>query len=154
MLSNLMTTDAPSPTHPENASEAARVRMATFRLARRLRAHRAVASMSDAQFNVLAALHLHGTHTLTELAVRDRISAPSMSRTVNGLEESGWLTRSADENDRRKVNISLTDAGHTVVTETVRRRDEWLDDALGDLTQEERDILLQAATIMRKVADR
>jgi DNA-binding MarR family transcriptional regulator len=99
--------------------------MATFRLARRLRSQRAVDTMSDAQFAVLAALSVHGQHTLGELADRERVSAPSMNRTVNGLEESGYLTRTTDADDRRKVNIALTDAGRAVVEETVRRRGSW-----------------------------
>ncbi len=149
-----MTAPATPPPIPENATPAARIRMATFRLARRLRAHRAIASMSDAQFNVLAVLSMYGDNTLSELAERDRISAPSMTRTVNGLEESGWVTRTADATDRRKVNISLTEAGRAVVTDTVRKRDEWLDDAFTELTEDERDLLLRAAPIMRKLADR
>ena len=56
-----------------------------------------------------------------------------MNRTVNCLEESGYLTRTPDENDRRKVNIALTDAGRDVVEETVRRRDAWLEAALAAL---------------------
>lgn len=127
--------------------------MATFRLARRLRAQRAVDTMSDAQFAVLAALKLHGLHTLGELAERERVSAPSMNRTVNCLEESGWLTRTPDAADRRKVNISLTDAGLAVVEETVRRRDEWLELQLASLSADERDLLSTAIGIMRKVAD-
>ena len=148
-----MTNAATAPI-PETATRAARFRLATFRLARRLRAHRAIDSMSDAQFNVLAVLSMYGDHTLSELAERDRISAPSMNRTVNGLEESGWVTRTVDEADRRKVNISLTEAGRAVVTDTVRKRDAWLDDGFNELTEEERDILLHAAPIMRKLADR
>lgn len=138
----------------ETLTPAAHLRMATFRLARRLRAHRSIANMSDAQFAVLGSLFTGGSATLSELADRDRVSAPSMNRTVNGLEESGWVERQPDDTDRRKVNIVLTDAGRAVVNDTVRRRDEWLDDALHDLTDAEQDILQQAATIMRKVADR
>jgi DNA-binding MarR family transcriptional regulator len=128
--------------------------MATFRLARRLRAQRAIDSMSDGQFAVLASLKVHGDHTLGELAARERVTAPSMNRTVNCLEESGYLVRTPDEQDRRKVNISLTAEGRAVVEETVRRRDAWLEEALGHLTRTERDTLAQAARIMRDVAER
>lgn len=136
------------------ADEASDLRMATFRLARRLRAQRAVDSMSDGQFAVLAALTRHGAHTLGELADRERVSAPSMNRTVNCLEESGYLSRTPDETDRRKVNIALTDAGRDVVAETVRRRDSWLEGALADLTPAQRATLAAAAEIMREVAAR
>ena len=118
------------------AEEASEFRMATFRLARRMRSQRAVDSMSDGQFAVLAALSVHGPHTLGELADRERVSAPSMNRTVNCLEGSGYLSRTPDADDRRKVNIALTDEGRAVVEETVRRRDSWLEGALADLSAE------------------
>lgn len=145
-----MSTTDPTPDTPL----ASDFRMATFRLARRLRSERAVDTMSDGQFAVLAALKVHGPHTLSELADRERVSAPSMNRTVNFLEESGYLTRTADQDDRRKVNISLTDAGLAVVEETVRRRDSWLEHALEALDPAERDVLARAAAIMREVASR
>lgn len=139
---------------PDLSHEASDLRMATFRLARRLRSERAVDRMSDGQFAVLAALSAHGTHTLGELAERERVSAPSMNRTVNCLEESGYVTRTPDADDRRKVNIGITDAGREVVAETVRRRDSWLEKALVALPAAERDVLAQAALIMREVAAR
>jgi len=137
---------------PALATEASDLRMATFRLARRLRAQRAVDSMSDGQYAVLANLKIHGPHTLGELADRERVSAPSMNRTVNCLEESGYLTRTPDEDDRRKVNIALTDAGLTVVTETTRRRDAWLEAQLDALEPSERALLTEASVLLRKLA--
>jgi len=139
------------PTTPELATEASELRIATFRLARRLRAQRAIDTMSDGQFAVLATLKMYGPHTLGELAERERVSAPSMNRTVNCLEESGWLTRTPDEVDRRKVNIALTGEGLDVVEETVRRRDAWLESAIAALPDAKRAILRQAAGIMREV---
>jgi DNA-binding MarR family transcriptional regulator len=155
MLINLMSLPESQPaSHDVLAGEARDLRMATFRLARRLRAHRAVDSMSDGQFSVLATLKTHGPHTLGELAERERVSAPSMNRTVNCLEESGWLTRTPDEADRRKVIIDLTEDGRAIVEETVRRRDAWLETVLADLSADERATLAAAAAIMREAAGR
>src|SRR5690606_34630835 len=128
--------------------------MATFRLARRLRAERAVNTMSDGQYAVLATLRIHGDLTLSELAERERVTAPSMNRTVNCLIEEGWITRTPDENDRRKVNISLAAKGRALIEETTRRRDAWLEEALADLSPRERSVLARAADIMRAVARR
>lgn len=139
---------------PDLSAAASDVRMATFRLARRLRAERAVDSMSDGQFAVLAALKVHGPHTLSELAERERVTAPSMNRTVNCLQDSGYVTRAPVDDDRRKVLVELTESGRTVVEETVRRRDAWLESALGELTDAERASLADAAEIMRKLAER
>jgi DNA-binding MarR family transcriptional regulator len=144
----------PSDVHDEHSAAASQLRIAIFRLARRMRTQRAVDSMSDAQFAVLAALWVHGPHTLGDLADRERVSAPSMNRTVNCLQDSGYVARSADETDGRKVVISLTDVGRTVVDETARRRDAWVEAALADLTAAERDALARAAEIMERMAAR
>ena len=141
-------TGTDSPDHSEAAST---LRIATFRLARRMRTQRAVDSMSDGQFAVLAGLWVHGSHTLGELAERERVSAPSMNRTVNCLQESGYITRTADESDGRKVQIALTDEGRAVVDETARRRDAWVESALAGLSSDERETLAKAAEIMQKL---
>lgn len=134
------------------AEQSSDVRMATLRLARRLRAEKADDDLSDGQFSVLVALHVHGPHTLGALAEREHISAPSMNRTVNCLEGLGYLAREADAEDRRKVNISVTEAGHTVVTETVKKRDRWLTRQMRDLDGDERATLAAAAEILRRLA--
>ena len=152
MTTSASTDDETDSTPEDLAAEASEVRIATFRLARRLRAERAVDSMSDAQFAVLATLKVHGPHTLGDLAERERVSAPSMNRTVNCLEESGYLTRTPDDVDRRKVNIAVTDAGRGVVEETARRRDAWLEAVLGDLPPAKRTLLRRAAEVMQEVA--
>ena len=147
-----MTDNAESP--HDLSREASDLRIATFRLARRMRTQRAVDSMSDGQFAVLAGLFIHGPHTLTELAERERVSAPAMNRTVNCLQDAGYISRSADENDGRKVVIDLTDDGRAVVDETARRRDAWVEEALAEITPDEREILAKAAAIMQGMVAR
>jgi DNA-binding MarR family transcriptional regulator len=147
-----MTDNADSP--HDLSREASDLRIATFRLARRMRTQRAVDSMSDGQFAVLAGLFIHGAHTLTELADRERVSAPAMNRTVNCLQDAGYISRSADENDGRKVVIDLTDEGRAVVDETARRRDAWVEEALAEIEPAEREILAQAAAIMQRMVAR
>ena len=147
-----MTDRAESP--HDLSREASDLRIATFRLARRMRTQRAVDSMSDGQFAVLAGLFVHGPHTLTELADRERVSAPAMNRTVNCLQDAGYISRSADENDGRKVVIDLTDEGRAVVDETARRRDAWVEEALAEIAPDEREILAKAAAIMQRMVAR
>jgi DNA-binding MarR family transcriptional regulator len=146
-------TDTAEPTH-DLSREASDLRIATFRLARRMRTQRAVDSMSVGQFAVLAGLFVLGPHTLTELADRERVSSPAMNRTVNCLQDAGYVTRSADENDGRKVVIDLTDAGRTVVDETARRRDAWVEEALAEISPDEREVLARAAAIMQRMVAR
>jgi DNA-binding MarR family transcriptional regulator len=148
----------PSTNPPDSPSElgiaASDLRMATFRLARRLRAQRAVDTMSDGQFAVLAALKSFGPHTLSALATRERVTAPSMNRTVNSLEESGLLTRTPASDDRRKITLEVTAEGRAVVEETARRRDAWLEGALAEVSEEDRATLTRAAELMQRLAER
>lgn len=132
------------------------LRMATFRLARRLRCARAVDAMSDAQLAVLATLRMHGRRTISVLAERERVTAPSMTSTINGLEEQGYVVRIPDEQDRRRVHVDLTDAGVTIVAETIQRRDELLADMLAELdfTADELATLREASALIRRVVDR
>lgn len=155
MLTILMPhTEESSQTTEDLSREASDLRMATFRLSRRMRSQRAVDSMSDGQFTVLAVLTMHGPHTLGELADHERVSAPAMNRTVNCLQEEGLVTRTADATDGRKVVIDLTDAGRAVVQETVSRRDAWVEAALAELDSDERAILAKAAELMQRMAAR
>lgn len=152
----MSTTEQSPATHTASpdAALASDLRMATFRLARRLRSERVDDSMSDGQFAVLAALKVHGPHTLGELAERERVSPPSMNRIVNSLEEAGYLSRTPDDDDRRKVNIDLLPSGREVVEATVRRRDSWLEHILETLDPDDRELLGRAAELMREVASR
>ncbi|GAT74151.1 regulatory protein MarR [Microbacterium sp. HM58-2] len=129
--------------------------MATFRLARRLRCARAVDAMSDAQLAVLSTLHMHGRRTITALAERERVTAPSMTSMINGLEEQGYVRRTADEEDRRRVQVEITDAGTAIVAETIQRRDELLAAMLAeqDFTADELRTLREASALMRKVVE-
>ncbi|WP_292907693.1 MarR family transcriptional regulator [Microbacterium sp.] len=135
---------------------AADLRMATFRLARRLRCVRVADAMSDAQLAVLMTLRLQGRRTITALAERERVTAPSMTSLINGLEEQGLVTRTPDDEDRRRVQVDVTDAGIDIVERTMTRRDELLVDAMRELElgADEVQTLRDAAALMRKLAER
>ncbi len=130
--------------------------MATFQLARRLRCARAADSMSDAQLAVLADLRMNGRRTVSTLAERERVTAPSMTSTINGLEEQGYVVRTPDEDDRRRVQVAITAAGTEIVAETIRRRDELLADMLREVeyTEAELTTLREASALMRRVVER
>ncbi|MCS4276570.1 MULTISPECIES: MarR family winged helix-turn-helix transcriptional regulator [Mycetocola] len=132
--------------------DATQIRQGVLHLSRRLRAEKADNELSDGQFSVLACLYRHGAHTLGGLAEHERVSPPSMNRTVNCLEGSGYVERAADPTDGRRVLISLTPEGHDMVARTVVQRDAWIDTRLRDLSPEERETLTRAAEIMRRLA--
>lgn len=63
------------------------------------------------EWRALAALHSRGTCTMSELAELASIDRTTLTRTVDRLQESGWLARSADGEDMRVTRLALTAAG-------------------------------------------
>lgn len=129
------------------------MRVAVARLARRLRAEKADDEMSAGQFSVLATLYREGPLTLRELSDLERVTPPSMTRTVNSLAEAGYVSRKGSDEDGRKVLLSATDAGGELVVATRRKRNAWLYHRLIELPAAERALLTQATTIIRELAD-
>lgn len=140
------------PSEEASFQQASDLRLAVFRLARRLRAERGENQLSEPQHLVLAALYHNGPLSLGELATHERVSAPSMNRTVNCLEEQGYVTRSSNSEDRRRVTIEITPAGSTLVDEVKRVRTSWLVDAMHELTDAERQQLAAATPILHRMA--
>ena len=76
-------------------------------------------------------------------------SRRSMTRTVNCLEEGGYVVRRPHETDGRQVVVEPDRPGpRTRAAPTARRRDAWLAQRLRELTPDERDVLRQAAPIL------
>ncbi|UAJ79750.1 MarR family transcriptional regulator [Leifsonia sp. ZF2019] len=129
------------------------LRIAVARLSRRLRAEKEDDELSDSQTSTLAFLVREGSGTIGRLSEHERVKPPSMNRIVNHLEQAGYVARTADAEDGRKVVVVPTEAGRGLVAETRRRRDAWLHQRLRGLTAEQRAVLVEAAAIMREVAD-
>lgn len=129
------------------------LRHAIARLARRMRQERADSDLGASQLGPLFVLSHLGPVTLGVLSTHERVTAPSMNRTVNLLEASGLVSRSASPDDGRKVIIGLTDAGRTLVDETRRRRDAWFSAQLSRLSEEELASLDAATPVLRKLAE-
>src|SRR6202042_1650457 len=67
--------------------------------------------ISLAAASTLSTLDRTGARRLTDLAVIEGISQPSMSVLVTGLEQAGLAERRADPADKRVVLVSLTAEG-------------------------------------------
>jgi DNA-binding MarR family transcriptional regulator len=132
---------------------ASRLRLAVVRLNRRLRAQRdteAVATLT--QLSAMASLHQHGPMSLGELAARERVQPPSMTRVIAALAEHGFVQRSPHPTDGRQIVVVLTDAGRGYVDAEVNARERWLDARLAELSADERGVLCRAAEIIDRMA--
>jgi DNA-binding MarR family transcriptional regulator len=138
-----------------DAGLASELRLAVMRLRRRLATERHPDNeLSLGSMAVLGALYRAGDLTIGELAGHERVQPPSMTRTVNWLEEEGYVARRRDDADGRQVRVSLSDTGREVVLADRARRDAWLAQRLRDLTPEDRAVLRLAAPILQDLAQK
>ncbi|WP_104191459.1 MarR family winged helix-turn-helix transcriptional regulator [Cryobacterium sp. Y82] len=128
-------------------------RLANGRLARRLRQEKAENELGSGQFSALGVLYVHGPLTLTELSEFERVTPPSMTRTVKCLVDAGLVTRTDSTLDGRKIVLTTTDAAREMMTETRKRRDAWLVHRVAQLTPEQHRVLADATLIMKGLAD-
>jgi DNA-binding MarR family transcriptional regulator len=85
-----------------------------------------------------------------ELAHRLGVEASHVTRTVQQLQRSGYVTRVPDPDDRRAQRIELTDAGREAVDRVRDAGARGMQLALGEWKPEE---LRQLATLFHRMVD-
>lgn len=128
------------------------LRMLVQRVSRRIRNNRADGSMSDSKLGVLFRLEAE-PWSPGELAAHERVSPPSMNRTLNALEEAGLVARTPDPDDARRVVVTITPAGRELIAETRRLRSAWFTRRLAELSPEERAALEAVIPVLRRIAE-
>src|SRR3954454_1029593 len=102
------TTPVPGPTTRRPIGPlAAELRMAIMRTSRRIRQERSTDDVTPGQYSVLNGLDVLGPLTPRELAEREKVQPPSMTRTVSALEELGLVSRTDHPTDGRQVLVAL-----------------------------------------------
>ncbi|MEW1858994.1 MarR family transcriptional regulator [Streptomyces sp. NBC_00669] len=123
-----------------------------MRLSRRLRHQRVDESLSPTEMSVLATLARCGSATPGELARKEHVQPPSMTRIVAMLEGKGLVRREPHPDDRRQVVVSRTSQAEAMLAESRDKRNAWLSELAEGLTDEELAILRQAAPVLEKLA--
>lgn len=143
----------------EPAAEVARlageVRTEIGRLAYHLRTPATRSGITPTRLAALSALTRHPDGVRQgDLAEQMNMSAPSMTRLVEILEEAGWVERRRDPNDQRCLLLVLSPLGRTTMDAVRDEASTQLGAALAELTVQERDALAAAVPVLRKLADR
>lgn len=131
---------------------ASRLRLAVVRLNRRLRAQRTNSTVSLTQLAAMSTLFKCGPLTPGELAAKEGVQPPSMTRVIAALEEFGFVTRKPHPTDGRQAIVALTDEGRAFHDAEVSAREAWLDRRLAELDDDERELLARAAEIIDRMA--
>jgi DNA-binding MarR family transcriptional regulator len=104
--------------------------------------------MSLTSLSTLATLELTGPRRITDLAVSEGVTQPSMTALVTALERSGLVKRRSEPSDRRVALVTLTLDGVGYIR---KRREAGVEDfvqLISDLPADESDALARAVTAL------
>ena len=102
--------------------------------------------LTRAQWLVIARVHRRPGLSQSEVADLLEIEKASAGRLIDRMEAKGWLTRTADSRDRRINRLHLTPVAEQLHATIWPIAEATVDDALGDLSAEERRRLTRLMT--------
>lgn len=122
---------------PDTTALANRLRPVLLKLARELRREVHSLDVTGGQVSLLVQIKYAPGIGMRELAARERISVPAISKFVARLEAAGLVERQAVGGDRRRVGLHVTSAGHRVLRSVKSKRTAWLAARLRGLDAEQ-----------------
>lgn len=133
-----------------DAALAARLRLAVGRLHRRLSRDSGV-GLTASQLSALVTAEQHGPLRLGDLAVRETVSPPTMTRIAASLEALGLLDRVVDPDDGRASRVLLSREGGHALARIRRERTAHLASRIDQLTEADRAALAGAVDVLERL---
>lgn len=127
-----------------------RLRPAILRLARELRREIHPLGVTGGQVTLLTLIKVEPGITASELAERERVSAPGMSGHLVRLEAAKLIERTRAA-DRRRIGLYLTVEGEKVLKSVKKKRTAWLAGKLERLEPEERERIESAIDALERL---
>ncbi|MEV8569330.1 MarR family transcriptional regulator [Streptomyces sp. NPDC051322] len=128
------------------------LRSTVMRLSRRLKHQRVDESLSPTEMSVLGTLARCGSATPGELARKEHVQPPSMTRIVALLEAKGLVRLEPHPDDRRQKVVSQTEEAQAMLAESRRKRNVWLAQLAEGLNEDDWTRLQAAAPVLEKLA--
>lgn len=108
--------------------------------------------LGQGHLNALATVFRVGSIRPGDLAQREFVSAPTMTRTLRDLEGLGLVTRSGDPDDRRSILVSVTEEGEHEVLRARSARADILAGLIERLDPADREALRAALPALEHLA--
>lgn len=137
-------------TSPDVAVVAESLRLSVTRMFRILRQQDGQ-GLTPSTTSALAMVFHHGPLTLGELAAREHVSAPTVTRIVEKLQRDGLVERTTSATDGRVAYVEVTERGQRLVLDLRSRRTRWLAERLSELSPAELAALEQAAPVLERL---
>ena len=90
------------------------------------------------QFTALQILIYNGELTIGELSQKMALACSTITDLIDRMEKNGLVVRKKDEKDKRVVRIEVLPVGYEIVEKVLKKRVEFLESKMVDLTDEEK----------------
>jgi DNA-binding MarR family transcriptional regulator len=138
---------------PDVSDVAGALRVSIGLLFRRMRQVRVEGELTLPESSALTRLDRGGPATASALARLEQISPQSVGATLGALEAKGLVERRADPGDGRRVVLSVTEAGRSLLRDKRNARTEQLAKALSTgFTPAELQTLAAASPLLERLA--
>lgn len=110
--------------------------------------------LSMVQIHTLFRLHHAGMCGVTEVGDQLGVTNAAASQMVDRLVQQGLIERAEDPSDRRVKQLTLTEAGRSLVLGCIEARRHWMEQLTDNLEPDEIEQIIQALTILTRTARR
>jgi DNA-binding MarR family transcriptional regulator len=124
---------------------------AAIHLLRQLRTEDRSAGIGPAQLSALSVLVFGGSMSLKQLAAIEQVKPPTMVRIVQGLVEQKLAASRADAADGRRIRISATTRGRSLMHRARMRRVEALAGMLARKSEADLKELQRAVELLKQL---
>ena len=104
------------------------------------------------QFHILRHIY-KGSHSASEIADAQQISRSAISQALDLLVEKKLVTRCEQAEDRRYVQLELTESGNAMIKAIFKKNRSWMTEKMSALNPEELNNVLTAMEILKKTFD-
>lgn len=115
----------------------------------RLATQRARLPLPFAQARLLSTIEDQGPTRISDLAVLDHCSQPTMTTQVRRLEDAGYVSRTVDPDDARAVLVQITSKGVETLRQVRVDREAAIEPYLERLDASDRQALGEAVRVLR-----
>jgi DNA-binding MarR family transcriptional regulator len=128
-----------------------RLSLALGRLTRILR-RGTPSGLGPGSLSALATLVRSGPMRLGDLAAREGIAPPTLTRIVASLEDAGYVRKEPDPDDGRAVRVQATPSADDLISGAGSHRVSTLRARMDALTPDDLEILLRAVPVIEALA--
>lgn len=115
--------------------------------------NRLTSGLTITEVHTIVAVGLYESNPMNVVAARLCVTTATLTAAVGKLVQRGFIRRERDESDRRRVLLSLTKKGRLVYRAHSLFHRQMVDEALGELTGEEAEVLAKSLTKVKTFFD-